>query len=131
MITDHGSCFCGTITFNIWNFEPQYSVCHCTQCCKWTGSLYASITVPNGNYDISGEKDISWHDQSENAERGFCKKCGSALFWRFKESSCLDIAVGMLDHPEQLKPLKHIFCKSKLELYGLPSDRSPKYDARD
>lgn len=131
-IKTNGSCYCGKINFNMWDVEPTYSVCHCSECRKWTGSFYACFWVRDGNYKINGTQNITWHSQSPKAERGFCKYCGSNLFWRPKPSAgYLDFALGMLDNPSQFTADKHIYCRSKLDYYELPVDQSPKFDVRD
>lgn len=129
MNKDSGSCFCNKITFKVWDFDPKFTICHCTECQTWTGSLYASITVNDGNYKIQGAENITWHKQGTIAERGFCKHCGSNIFWRLLnrdviQNQFLDFAIGMLAQPENLTAKKHIFCKSKLSFYDLPNNQA-------
>lgn len=132
IIKDSGSCQCGKITFELWDFKPEYSTCHCTQCRKWTGSFYACIAVKTDHYKISGFEHITWYLKNSKSEQGFCKNCGSAIFWREKpDSGYLDFAIGMLNNPEQLTAKQHIFCKSKSSFYDFPQDDSPKFNEWD
>lgn len=131
-VKDTGSCYCGKIIFELWDFDPQYSTCHCTECRKWTGSFYACIAAKTGDYKISGSEHITWYLKTPNSEQGFCKTCGSAIFWREKpDIGYLDFAIGMLDNPQQLTARRHIFCKNKADFYALPNDGASKYDTRD
>lgn len=127
-----GSCYCGIIKFNMWDFAPDYGTCHCTQCRKWTGSFYSALTIARDHYKIDGFEHIIWHDQTAQAERGFCGICGSSIFWRFKNHKIgqMDFAVGMLDDVSQLSQSKHIYCAFKRDNYELPNNDAPKYDER-
>ena len=78
-----GSCLCGAVTFET-KAEPQsLSVCHCSQCRKQSGHLWASAHVADGELMIKG--DVRWFQSSNDAKRGFCPTCGSFLFWKHAE----------------------------------------------
>lgn len=131
MIKDSGSCYCGKIKFDIWDFNPTYSVCHCTECCKWTGSFYACIAAKADHYKIQGQENITWYAKSADSEQGFCKNCGSAIFWRQpKNPTYLDFAIGFLDNPKQLTAKRHIFSQTKPDYYDFPNDGAPRFDER-
>lgn len=128
-IKDSGSCQCGKITFELWDFSPEYSVCHCTECRKWTGGFYACIAAKKGHYKISGSQHITWYLKNPKSEQGFCKNCGSAIFWRKNpDADYLDFAIGMLDNPDQLTAKHHIFCKYKADFYDIPKDGAQHFD---
>ena len=129
IVKDSGSCQCGKITFELWDFNPEYSVCHCTECRKWTGSFYACIAAKAGHYKISGAEHITWYIKAQKSEQGFCKHCGSAIFWRENaDAANLDFAIGMLNNLDQLCPKRHIFCQSKANFYNIPEDSAPHFD---
>lgn len=130
--TASGSCYCGIIKFNMCDFNPNYGTCHCTECLKWTGSFYAAITIARDHYKIDGFEHITWHDQTAQAERGFCSVCGSTIFWRPKNQKIgqMDFAVGMLNDVSKLTQSKHIFCASKPDYYALPNDDAARFDER-
>lgn len=46
---------------------------------------------------MDGEENISVFDLSAWAERGFCKKCGTHLFYRIKQTPQYIVAAGLLD----------------------------------
>ena len=46
---------------------------------------------------ISGEQEIAVYDSSAWAERGFCKQCGTHLFYRLKGDGSLQMPVGLFD----------------------------------
>ena len=46
---------------------------------------------------IEGEENVSIFNSSEWAERGFCNKCGSHLFYRLKGNNQYIVPVGLFD----------------------------------
>ena len=98
------------------------SVCHCSQCRRQSGHVWASAYVEEDAITISG--DVRWYASSEKAERGFCPRCGSFLFWRKHGKGKLSFALGAIDGPTGLALEKHIFTADKGDYYdiadGLP-----------
>lgn len=46
---------------------------------------------------LTGEENIGVFDSSPWAERGFCRQCGTHLFYRLKETRQYIVPVGLLD----------------------------------
>ena len=117
-----GSCLCGEVTFSV-TAEPRgLSVCHCGQCRKQSGHLWASAHVPDGDLAVEGE--VRWFRSSEHARRGFCPVCGSFLFWKDARDPHTSFALGALEAPTGLRLERHIFTADKGDYYdiedGLP-----------
>lgn len=70
--------------------------------------------------DISfeGEDAITVHNSSNWAERGFCKKCGSHLFYRLKESKQHMVPVGLFDDQEHFVFESQVFIDKKPLFYS-------------
>lgn len=66
---------------------------------------------------IEGEENISVFNSSEWAERGFCKKCGSHLFYRLKESNQYIIPVGLFDDDKMFVFDHQVFIEEKPSFY--------------
>lgn len=49
------------------------------------------------NVQFEGRESIALFDSSEWAERGFCKKCGSCLFYRLKTGGQYFMMYGLFD----------------------------------
>jgi len=62
------------------------------------------------------------------ARRGFCKKCGSGLFWEPFDLESTGIIAGTLDTPTQLTTMGHIFVKEKPDYYEI-TDKHPQFQA--
>lgn len=118
----NGSCLCTQITFQVTGTPKGVSCCHCSQCRKQSGHVWASAFVPEADLVISGEP--RWFQSSDRAKRGFCPNCGSFLFWKHAEDTHISFAMGALDGPTGLRLDKHIFTGDKGDYYdiadGLP-----------
>ncbi|ODM48840.1 aldehyde-activating protein [Ruegeria sp. PBVC088] len=112
-----GQCLCGAITFETDATPKGVSVCHCGQCRRQSGHLWASAYVPRAALRISGP--VRWYDSSASAQRGFCPTCGSFLFWHAHDEDTMSIALGALDTPTGLRLEKHIFTADKGDYYEI------------
>ena len=110
-----GSCLCGAVTFEVHGDPKGASVCHCGQCRKQSGHLWASARVPDGDLVIGGV--VNWYQSSEKAKRGFCPVCGSFLFWKHADDDHISFALGAIDGPTGLRLEKHIFTADKGDYY--------------
>lgn len=123
-----GRCLCGAVTFQTRGRLREVVACHCSQCRRQSGFYYAATSVSNDRLTVKGGEEVAWYRASPSAERGFCKQCGSALFWRHDGEMDTSIMAGAFDQPSGLKIAYHIFCADKGDFYditdGLP--QSPK-----
>lgn len=121
----HGSCLCGAISFTV-SAPPQgASACHCGQCRKQSGHVWASAYVPRESLQIEGA--VTWFEATPQATRGFCGRCGSFLFWAAHDESTMSFALGALDAPTGLTLEKHIFVHAKGDYYDI-ADGLPQKD---
>ena len=124
---DHtGACLCGSVRFKTRGPLREVVACHCSQCRKQTGLYYAATNVPLDNITIEGEDAITWYRASSFARRGFCRTCGSALFWVADEAKEISIMAGLFDSPSDLKLAYHIYCADKGDFYEI-GDGLPQY----
>lgn len=129
----HGKCMCGAVGFSFDADRHDVTACHCGQCRKWSGHVWASINAPFDSLKIeSGQDRLGWFRSSGYARRGFCKACGSALFWHGDKlddyKHRIAIAAGTLDQPTDAKLAEHIFVVDKGDYYdiadGLPQSET-------
>jgi len=125
-----GSCLCSKIQFTISAFERDVVMCHCQQCRKQSGHAYAASNVKNDNLHISGSDNIKWDEASDFAKRGFCKHCGSVLFWKANDSNTTSVMAGSLESPTGLTTKMHIFTEYKGDYYEL-NDGIPQHKLSD
>ena len=121
-----GACLCGSVRFKTRGTLREVVACHCSQCRKQTGLYYAATDVPLSNISIEGEEAITWYRASSSARRGFCRICGSALFWVADGAEKISILAGLFNEPSELKLAYHIYCADKGDFYEI-SDALPQY----
>jgi len=112
-----GSCLCGDVTFTVDAPPRGPSVCHCGQCRRQSGHLWASAYVARSDLSIFGT--VNWYAASETAKRGFCPRCGSSLFWKAHDEDTMSFALGALEEPTGLRLEKHIFVADKGDYYDI------------
>jgi hypothetical protein len=121
-----GSCLCGAVSFSVQGDLPAPSACHCTKCRKTTGHFLVSTEVQRSDLTVTGAEHISWFASLEKVNRGFCKTCGSVLFFDPPHLDWIAIAMGAWDQPTQVKMNLHIFVADKGDYYditdGLPQN---------
>ena len=123
-----GSCLCTAVRFKTRGELRALIFCHCTQCRKQTGLYYAATNVLDRDLALEGVEDVTWYRSSDGAQRGFCRHCGSALFWKADGLDYTSIMAGAFEKPTDLKPGYHIYCADKGDFYGIDDDL-PKFDA--
>jgi hypothetical protein len=93
--------------------------CHCSQCRKTSGHYVAATRCAASDIHIEGET-LVWFASSDVAERGFCGRCGSNLFWRRLGGDQVSIWAGTLDGDTGLRLVAQIHAGSKGDYYDLP-----------
>jgi hypothetical protein len=93
--------------------------CHCSQCRKQSGHFYAATSVANDKIVIEGAESITWYEASDFARRGFCKACGSVLFWKPRDQDYISVMAGSFDRPTGLQGECHIFVGDKGDYYSI------------
>ncbi|RQO57281.1 aldehyde-activating protein [Paucibacter sp. KBW04] len=123
-----GSCLCGAVRFQVDAPLKAPDACHCRQCRKHSGHFFASTDVPKRALRIEGEDQLSWYHSSAKVRRGFCKHCGSSLFFDPPARDWIGIAMGAFDSPTETHLEMHIFTAEKGDYYeiadGLPQHPS-------
>jgi len=114
-----GSCLCGAVEFKVTGALPRPDACHCTQCRKQSGHYWAATDVKSSALTISGEDSLTWYQSSTKARRGFCKTCGSFLFWDANTVDEIAVAMGAFDGATGTKLWSHIFVDDKGDYYEI------------
>jgi len=117
-----GSCLCGSVRFTVDGELSSPSVCHCGQCRRQAGHAWASTVAKHKDLTFADETLLGWFSASDIARRGFCRKCGSFLFWQHLGEDTISIAMGALDEPTGLKLARHIFVADKGDYYDIKDD---------
>lgn len=115
-IQGSGSCLCGATRFTAKSTSKSVGVCHCTMCRKWGGGPLMAVDCGT-DVSFEGEENISVFGSSEWAERGFCKKCGSNLFYRLKGSGQYIMSAGLFDDDKAFVFESQVFIDEKPSYY--------------
>ncbi len=91
-----GSCLCGATGIEAQKIAQNVGACHCGMCRKWGGGPLMAVDCGT-EVTLIGEEDITVFESSEWAERGFCRKCGTHLFYRLKENKQYIVPVGLIN----------------------------------
>jgi hypothetical protein len=116
-----GSCLCGAVRIAIKTTSNSVSVCHCSMCRKWGGGPLLAIEC-GSDVQFDGTDSISVFSSSDWAERGFCRKCGSHLFYRLKREGHYVVPVGLLNDGEQWVFDQQIFIDEKPSFYAFANE---------
>lgn len=117
-----GHCLCGDVAFEVADVH-EIDVCHCNMCRRWNGGPFIGADV-RGGVTLTKSDGLAWYESSEWARRGFCKTCGTSLFYRLKDDAAFwSIAGGTLDLPAGLKVGKEIFVDEKPDYYAFAGDQ--------
>ena len=115
----HGGCHCGAVRYEVRGDIRDAYLCHCHLCAKLHGHVSAYAAVNTDELHLRNDIGLRWYRLSEKTDRGFCKECGSGLFWRAVRSKYIAITPGTLDGPSGLQTKAQIFCAFKGDYYPL------------
>jgi len=103
-----GQCLCGQVTYTGKGDPSAVHACHCRDCSRFMGGPFLGVEFTQG---VDAQGPVNWFKSSEWGERGSCKSCGSALFWRLQEGEAhFTVTLGSLDNREAIAPIdRHIF----------------------
>ena len=119
-----GQCLCGAVKFHGTIAENRgINVCHCGQCRRWGGGGPFMPVRFEGGVVFEDDAALTWFKSSEHGERGFCRVCGSSLFWRAPGAGN-DVAINVStlgdDHGLQLQ--QHIWVDDQPGWYAFADD---------
>ncbi len=76
--TYKGSCFCGSVEFEVAGAPAVMGYCHCGDCAAWAAAPINSFGfwTPDSVRITKGEDNVGTFNKTENVYRKFCKTCG-------------------------------------------------------
>ena len=117
-----GTCLCGAVRFTATGIDPHIHACHCTMCRTWSGGPGMAVNV--GSVEFESEEAISRYASSDWAERGFCSRCGSNLFYHLKEPGQMMMWAGTFTDASAFKLDGEIYIDEKPPGYDFAGDHS-------
>ena len=112
-----GTCLCGETSLTTSANLDKFGACHCAMCRKWSGGPYLEVECGT-DVTLSGKESIGIYNSSEWAERGFCKNCGTHLFYHLKGADTYHVPLGLFG--DQINPEfeKQVFIDKKPDNYS-------------
>ncbi|MCD7059612.1 GFA family protein [Pelagibacterium xiamenense] len=114
--TCSGGCQCGAVRYRFSQRPRGAHVCHCRMCQKAFGAFYAPLVGgPPDTFDVT-RGEIAVFRSSDQAERGFCRDCGTPLTFGYAGGGggWICVSIGSLDHPEAFPPKDQHGVESRL-----------------
>ena len=128
-----GGCQCGAVRYRFTQEPSHAHICHCRMCQRAFGAFYAPLVgAPRSAWELT-RGELATFMSSDQAERGFCARCGTPLSFRYAQSDWISVSIGSLDHPQAFPPLDQHGVESRIawvkELGALPD--CPPSEAED
>ncbi len=111
-----GTCLCGTVSIVV-DAHEAIDACHCGMCRRWSSGPYLALHV-GPNIQITGIDQVSRYRSSEVGERGFCKTCGSHLFYYFVTSKHYALSAGLFQDQAKFSLAAQIYVDNKPDYYN-------------
>lgn len=122
-----GACLCGAVRYVVTGELRPIVYCHCEQCRRSSGHFVAATDCDSENLQIKRDDDLQWYRSSAKAQRGFCRCCGSSLFWLADGETRTSIMAGTLTRPTTLAAASHIYVHMASDYYSI-DDGLPQYE---
>jgi hypothetical protein len=125
----NGSCFCGTVRYEVGGPFNSMMSCHCSMCRKHHGSAFATyVSSPIDHFHwIHGEGALLEYKSSAQGTRISCGVCGSAVPMTMPAHSLALLPAGPLEGDLGIKPQAHMFVGSKAPWHTITDDL-PRYE---
>ena len=120
-VTATGRCLCGAVRYEVHGPLRDVSACHCEQCRRTSGHYVAATAARLDDFALVEEGGLVWYRSSADARRGFCRTCGSSLFWQHAARDRIGIMAGTLDQPTGLTTKMHIFVDQVADYHAVPA----------
>lgn len=123
-----GSCLCEKVKVSVKELSPHMGACHCSTCRKWSGGPYLSVNC-GSDVNFEGLEYVGTYNSSEWAERGFCKNCGSGLFYRLKSANLFMMPIDLFEDVENIVFTHQVFIDKKPEHYSFANQNKTMTEA--
>jgi hypothetical protein len=126
-----GQCLCGAVAFTATLPSKWVAHCHCTLCQRAHGAAFVTwVGMESVKVAVSaGDGALAWFDSPGGGRRGFCKRCGSSMF--FKADAWpgeLHIARALFAEPIDREPQAHVYYDTHVPWVSVADDLPKKPD---
>jgi hypothetical protein len=114
--TISGGCLCGAVRFTAAPQNRDVGACHCGMCRKWTAGPFLVLDC-GSTVTFDDTSNLGIYRSSQWAERGFCQKCGTSLFYRLVGRNLYFISAEAFDDRSGYVLASQIFIDDKPAYY--------------
>jgi hypothetical protein len=94
---------CGGVRYEIAGELRDVWNCHCHRCRQFTGHHMAATGASVDAVTFESDDTLTWYSPEPTVQYGFCRRCGSSLFWRTSaRPDWISICTGPLEQPTGL-----------------------------
>ncbi|PAL22548.1 GFA family protein [Sphingopyxis sp. GW247-27LB] len=109
-----GGCQCGGVRYHASAMLDTSHVCHCRMCQKAAGNYFAALVgVPRDALTWTRGTPATFKS-SDPVERGFCRDCGTPLYYDYRDAAHLSVTTGSLDEPARFPPKRQFGVEARL-----------------
>jgi hypothetical protein len=126
-----GQCFCGAVQYQAHAAAMWCAHCHCSICRQVHSAAFVTwFGVPHDACAVTvGQDSLQWFDSSPDARRGFCRHCGTPMFFHGQRwADEMHIARATLRQGEVPLPASHVYYDSHVD-WASCQDTLPRFDA--
>lgn len=116
-----GGCLCGAVRFTAQPAKHDYGVCHCTMCRRWAAGPFMAIGCSD-TVKFESDDAVGLYKSSAWAERGFCKTCGTSLFFKIAGKSEYIVSSEAFDDTSDFHLVSEVFIDEKPAHYAFAND---------
>ncbi|MGB3336793.1 MAG: GFA family protein [Devosia sp.] len=99
-----GGCQCGAVRYHTEQMLDNSHICHCRMCQKAVGNIFAALVAAPRQAIVWTRGTPARFRSSEHVDRGYCRDCGTPLFYDDTTGDRVNFTIGSLDHPELFPP---------------------------
>jgi hypothetical protein len=111
-----GGCLCGAVRFTATPANDDVGACHCSICRRWSAGPFM-VRDCGTSLKIEDASKAGVYRSSEWAERGFCKTCGTTLYYRLIEKDMYFVSAEAFDDVKTLAFTSQVFIDEKPAYY--------------
>ena len=90
-------------------------------CQRWAAGPFFTVSCGD-SVVFESDDDLEVYRSSDWAERGFCRKCGSSLFWKLQGKSDYQVSMLSIDGEKNFPFKVEIFIDEKPDNYAFAND---------
>ena len=113
-----GGCQCGAARYRVTAVLDTSHICHCRMCQKAAGNFFAALVgIPRDALTWTRGTPATFKS-SDQVERGFCRDCGTPLYYDYLASKHLSVTTGSLDDPVAFPPRMQFGIEAQMPWFG-------------